>query len=275
MVHYIGRGTRDYYSRPIPPYGRPYWEFQAVTCGECAPVLADRDGEFERQRLWIFPPEYPHGWTGRRGHPCEVAVFHFDDVPWMLNQVCGANRYLSVPLADDGLDEIAAAAGDLDRRLTAGDPLLPLRARELADRIVLRVFESERTLVESALSRTWRERKVVDRALSWYGEHMSDGAALPDVAATVGYSAGHLRRIFARVLGQAPRAVFADVRMRRARYLLSNTDMSAEQIAFACGYSEIASFSRAFRGAHGSAPSEWRAVERPRTAGGRRIAGSG
>ncbi len=262
MVHYIGRGTRDYFSRPVPPYARPYWEFQAVTNGECAPVFPDSTGTFQRECLWIFPPEYPHGWTGRRNRPCSVAVFHFDDVPWMLNQVCGTNRSLSVRMPGDFFVEILADASELDRRLAGFDPLIPLRARELADRIVLRVFESEPALVDSVVSQTWRERKVVDRALSWYGEHLSEGARLADVAATLGYSEGHVRRIFNRVLGRTPRAVFAETRMRRARYLLANSDMPTERIAAACGYSEIAAFSRAFRSIHGSAPSEWRALNR-------------
>lgn len=261
MLHYVGYGSRDYYKRPIPPYERPFWEFQAVTRNRCAPVFAHSDGALRTDRLWIFPPGYAHGWTGEDGVPCEIAVFHFDDVPATLQLVCATESFLSVAISPSFSQQLSAFAVDMDSRRRASDVLLPLRARMLADRITLEVFEANTALVRSWKATLWRERDVVDSALAWYGEHMTEGMQLSDVARTVGYSEVHLRRMFLRTLGKSPRRVFSEMRQQRARYLLSNSDMRIEEIAVACGYGEVSSFTRSFRTVHGAPPTVWRRRE--------------
>lgn len=258
MVHYVGFGRRDYAARPIPVYRRPYWEFEAVIDGACAPVFSNRTGELMANTLWIFPPDYPHGWTGAACEHCEIVVFHFDDVPWVLSRICPPDSSLCVEIPNRIRDRLAAEGLQLSEGLVHADPLLPLRARGLANDICLALLEANPGLVTvSGLGQT-RARDVVDRAIAWYGEHLSEGVSLTHVADVVGYSVGHLRRLFLQVLERSPRDVFADLRSRRARYLLSNTDLPVQEVASACGYADITSFTRAFHDANGESPAGWR-----------------
>lgn len=176
----------------------------------------------------------------------------------MLQLVCASSGFLSVSISRSFRRRVFSDAQEMDSRRRASDVLLPVRARELADRITLEVLETNSDLVNSWGASRWRDRDLIDSALAWYGEHMTEGMQLSDVARIVGYSEVHLRRLFLKVLGKSPRQVFSEMRHQRARYLLSNSDMLIEEIAIACGYGEISSFTRSFRSAHGMPPTIWR-----------------
>ena len=49
-----------------------------------------------------------------------------------------------------------------------------------------------------------------------------------------------------------------EVRLQRARELLTNTNLSVKQIAARTGFSNANSFSRAFKGLSGETPLNWR-----------------
>src|SRR5690606_17158185 len=59
--------------------------------------------------------------------------------------------------------------------------------------------------------------------------------------------------------GETPAAYIRARRMERARSLLRDGDRRIVDVAAACGFRELSTFQRAFRRAHGMAPSEWRA----------------
>jgi AraC-like DNA-binding protein len=54
--------------------------------------------------------------------------------------------------------------------------------------------------------------------------------------------------------------VLDDERERTARRLLSDTDLEAGEIAFALGFEELNSFSRAFQTWSGATPARWRSA---------------
>ena len=50
----------------------------------------------------------------------------------------------------------------------------------------------------------------------------------------------------------------SDLRLRRAQELLKNNELTINDIAQRCGYSDIAYFSRCFKNRFGVSPSRWR-----------------
>ncbi|TNB49008.1 AraC family transcriptional regulator [Martelella lutilitoris] len=94
------------------------------------------------------------------------------------------------------------------------------------------------------------------------GESDIEGAA--EIA---GYGVQGLQRRL-RITGYTYREVLETARCKRAQTLLSETDLSVSQIAFALGYEEHANFSRAFQRWMGCSPSAFRArvanTSRPR-----------
>lgn len=100
-------------------------------------------------------------------------------------------------------------------------------------------------------------RQVLQVLLSHAGE--PPGAAA--VAATLGVSERSLHRRLAAE-GQPFRQLDERVRWRLAERLLGDSDLALDAIALQLGYSEAASFSRAFKRWSGLAPSHWRQAQR-------------
>jgi len=82
---------------------------------------------------------------------------------------------------------------------------------------------------------------------------------LADVAAACGLTKRQLDRLFATHLGEPPLRHYLNIRLERARHLLSQTDMPVSEIGFACGFGSSAYFSRAYRRRYGHPPRAERA----------------
>ena len=90
-------------------------------------------------------------------------------------------------------------------------------------------------------------RDCVQRALSWYSQHMQENPNLPDICKAVHVSPAHLRRLFHESLQMSPKQMFDQIRFQRAMKLLSDTDTKLSTIAASCGFEDQSAFSRAFK----------------------------
>ena len=79
---------------------------------------------------------------------------------------------------------------------------------------------------------------------------------IADVCAEVGLSHRHLDRLFARYVRKTPGLYYRDIRLDRARGLVTQTNMSMSEIAYASGFSSQVHFSRAYKDRFGVAPSK-------------------
>ncbi len=84
-----------------------------------------------------------------------------------------------------------------------------------------------------------------------YAEQIS----LADLAHRFGYTEDYLIRIFKRQYGTTPHRYQIGVRMDHARWLLENTSLTVQQVAFSVGYRDFSAFYRAFRARYGRSPS--------------------
>lgn len=95
------------------------------------------------------------------------------------------------------------------------------------------------------------------RALRWIEENYAQEdclAALPDAAGT---SARHLQRLFKTHLGMRPLQYLLDLRLDRARLLLSESDLAVQDVAEACGFGSGGRFAKHFRQKFGVTPSRF------------------
>ena len=98
----------------------------------------------------------------------------------------------------------------------------------------------------------------INRAL-----RLIDGGALTEgdvetLAARLGMTGRHLRRLFAQHLGCSPLAIEQTRRIHLAKKLLHETLLPVTQIAFAAGYGSVRRFNEAFLVMFGRAPSKFR-----------------
>ncbi len=81
-----------------------------------------------------------------------------------------------------------------------------------------------------------------------------------ELAGAVGLSNRQLERLFNKYLGLSPARYYLNLRLKRARQLLSHTSMPILQVAVACGFTSASHFARCYRQLFGHAPRQERPV---------------
>ena len=101
---------------------------------------------------------------------------------------------------------------------------------------------------------------VMRQVMENYGDQ---GLTLESIAASLYISKSYLCRIFSRVTGEPFGDYLRRVRLEQACRLLRETDLTAEQIVYACGLRDIPTFYRTFKERMGMTPNAYRQEERP------------
>ena len=100
-----------------------------------------------------------------------------------------------------------------------------------------------------------RLRDLIDLVLGTLDEPGADGRAL---ARRAHFSRDHLDRLLAAATGETPAALKRRLLLERAAWQLRTGAATPSEAAAAAGYGSLAAFSRAFTGAYGVPPSEFR-----------------
>ena len=107
-----------------------------------------------------------------------------------------------------------------------------------------------------------RERLLAMSVMRTVMESFSDQElTLESIAASLYISKSYLCRIFRRVTGEPFGDYLRRVRLEQACRLLRETDLTAEQIVYACGLRDIPTFYRVFKAKTGMTPNAYRQAE--------------
>lgn len=74
------------------------------------------------------------------------------------------------------------------------------------------------------------------------------------LAKEAGLSTRQLERLFRRYIDRSPKRYYLELRLKKARLLLLQTDMSVINVALACGFSSPSHFSKCYRAFYGRTP---------------------
>lgn len=96
---------------------------------------------------------------------------------------------------------------------------------------------------------------TVSRAMLLIRQGVLNEGSLEDLASKLGVSGRHLRRLFQTHIGASPKSLATTQKILFAKKLLSETDLSVTQIAFASGFQSIRRFNAAFSKTYGTTPS--------------------
>lgn len=100
----------------------------------------------------------------------------------------------------------------------------------------------------------WRLKRVLD----YIDSHFCRKIALADLAAAAGLSRMHFAAKFRAATGCRPHEFVLRQRIRRAKDLLRNCEMSIVEVALTVGFQSQAHFTTTFRRFTGDTPSRWR-----------------
>jgi AraC-like DNA-binding protein len=103
---------------------------------------------------------------------------------------------------------------------------------------------------------------VAERACQFILTHLNKPLGIEDVAGAVYVSPSHLTRLFRAEMKTSIKQYVLQERLRQARYLLTTTDMSVQEIALVVGYRQTPQFNLFFKKAHQCTPGEYRCLHR-------------
>ena len=96
--------------------------------------------------------------------------------------------------------------------------------------------------------------RLVGAAMSGIEEHALSSARVTDLAASLGISDRHLRRVTEAELGVSPIELAQTQRLLLAKRLLSETSLSQTDIAFASGFGSVRRFNALFKSRYALSP---------------------
>jgi AraC-like DNA-binding protein len=105
------------------------------------------------------------------------------------------------------------------------------------------------------------DHRTADRVRKVYQflySHLSEPIGLDDVAHVAGMSSAAFCRYCRRVTGRTLTRLIAELRVTQACKLLTDTDQSISEIAFASGFQSISNFNRVFHELRGENPMSFR-----------------
>lgn len=100
----------------------------------------------------------------------------------------------------------------------------------------------------------------IREAMAYIEHNYQNGITVEDIARQTGLNRSYFGKIFKSATDKSPQQYLIDYRMTKAAQLLKLTALSVGEVGRAVGYPNQLHFSRAFKGAFGLCPREWRRV---------------
>lgn len=152
-------------------------------------------------------------------------------------------KFLVVPLKDPG------ACLYLFQRL---------QEQQLLGRSQLKQLHTFYELLELLLGNTAEDGAQLSGAMQYLETHLSDPTLSNRVLAQqVGFSEVYFRRLFTQCYGISPKQYILELRIRKAKQLLTDGRQSITAVSEQCGFSGVYHFSRFFKERTGLSPTDF------------------
>lgn len=192
--------------------------------------------------------------TGLLTH--ERVALHWESLPAFRERFPGIET--TDELYELGERRFSCAGG-----AAAMDMALEVIARRHGVKLAIDV--SEQLIHDRIRTRSDQQRMALVKRLSTHNRHVVEAVALmeqnieeplslEEVASRVEVSVRQLQRLFEQELSMTPRQWYLQLRVKRAKRLLVETDLAVLTVGLACGFSSSSSFARTFRAHYGYSP---------------------
>ena len=125
----------------------------------------------------------------------------------------------------------------------------------LVNHLIGKMYSLERNI---ELSRNQQQVDMIDKARWRIRESLESETTIQGIAEELGVSYSNFRKLFKEYTGLSPAVYQQDLRLQRAKELLSTTDMSIKEIAYQLNFESPDYFSAKFKIKTGRRPSELR-----------------
>ncbi|MDF2924126.1 MAG: AraC family transcriptional regulator [Paenibacillaceae bacterium] len=254
-----------------PLHDHPMFEFNLVLEGRQTINLNGTDLPMEPGDLLLMKPGEKH--ESRVAGVAEMmySSIHFEVDEPMLRQALGSIRE---PLHRRGsplADAVAPVLGQISEWGASGGPFYAedrLEIMQLSCELLGALCRLLRNppadllgqprgatglaaAIAQRIEQAVREQPSMDDAV-----FVKQGVAY--IAKELGYSPAHCNKVFKSVFGLSPRHFLSTLKLRQAKLLLLNREMSVERIAEKLGYRDVSQFSKQFKRWMNISPSQYR-----------------
>jgi AraC-like DNA-binding protein len=246
----------------VPWHFHPEFELTLILEGSGDRCVGDHLEPFAAGDLVLIGPNLPHYWHSHASSDAPPkGKARARAIVVQLRQDSLGKRFFDLPETDLAFDSTAVAtvSREMQRllKLTGTQRLLGLLSilQHLADASPrARALASEHYLPDCDHRTADRVRKVYQFLYS----HLSEPIGLDDVARVAGMSSAAFCRYCRRVTGRTLTRLVAELRVTQACKLLTDTDQSISEVAFASGFQSISNFNRVFHQLRGENPMTFR-----------------
>ncbi len=133
------------------------------------------------------------------------------------------------------------------------DDLLKLKFKELVH-ILVKTDQSGK--VKLILGNLFKSNEYEFKDI--INAHLYESLRLDDLAFFAGLSLSTFKRKFKSIFGESPKQYINAKKLERAKFLFETTDLRISEVAYDCGYNDVAYFSKTFHTKFNQSPSEYR-----------------
>lgn len=247
------------------------YQLSYIASGRGRIMIGNRLHGYKSGDMILLAPEVPHFWTYdddyfARCGPGESAVLHFppdfagegfferpemQPVKQMLVRSKGGLRFRVEPASD--IERI------IGRMSKAGKPERFVRTIELLFLLAECPLYELLNVTDQLPQPDSRQTGRVNRIWEYIFRHYTGEISLGEVSSYAGMSPTAFSRFFKLHSNKTFIDAIQELRVGRACKLLLETDQNVTEIAFACGYNNMANFNRRFRALTGTTPVRFRA----------------
>lgn len=195
------------------------------------------------------------------GHRC---VIHWESLDGFTETYLHIEVSANLFEADGNRLTCAGGTAALDMMLhLIGDQHGNTLARQVSEQCLgdrVRDPHDRRRMARSA--RLGIHNPKVLRGIEMMESHIEEPISQDQLAHDLGLSRRQLERLFRKHVGMAPVHYYLEMRLRRARHLLLQSDLPILELAIASGFVSASHFSKCYRDVYGKSPSEERRASR-------------
>ena len=167
-----------------------------------------------------------------------------------------------VMLTSRTLEDVERTVTRMEKELDRRRPEWEMAVKSYLVNLLIMMGRYASQREQPATSPRPKERLLAMTVMRTVMEHYSDqNMTLESIAASLYISKSYLCRIFSRVTGESFGDYLRRVRLEQACRLLRDTELTAEQIVYACGLRDIPTFYRVFKSRMGMTPNAYRQAE--------------
>lgn len=249
------------------------WEFVYVESGKICETAGDSKYIVKSGEMVCHKPFEFHSLEPYQGSPTIIVICFKSDSPLMkyfnnmimsvnkrqkqyLNDIIKASQNLLIP--KDPLDIVRD--GSMQRNESSKSEL-EQEIKNSIELLILSLTASESTEKEKraeSFDLYSHRQTLTEDIIGYINDNISSQVTLSDISDRFSYSKSSIKRIFKAETGKSVINYMLDLRLKKAKELLADRNLSVCEITSKLGFSNIYYFSKFFKDRTGQSPSKYR-----------------